>query len=63
MSDYRASLKRQSPGCKLIVDLGTRRVYWNLSPEQTALLLNSLVSTLGPADGEEPEVANATHVR
>lgn len=37
---------------RLIVDLDTRQVYWNLTSEQTAQLLQSLVQSLGPADGE-----------
>lgn len=39
-------------GVRFIADLGPRQVYWNLSDNVSAVVLQKLVQTLGPADGE-----------
>lgn len=42
---------------KLIVDMGTRKVFWEIPDQAAGMLLNTLVQTFGPAKGEYPEDA------
>lgn len=37
---------------RLIIDLGSRQVYWDMPDENGVILLQSLVQSLGPADGD-----------
>lgn len=40
---------------KIIVDLGVRKVFWNIEDGVAALLLQTLISALGPATGDLDE--------
>lgn len=37
---------------QLILEIGDRKVYWNITAEQSAYLAQALVQSIGFADGE-----------